>query len=882
MLRIKLPNGDLQLKPGTKISLDLRNPAFETDVLQGGFSYSFSFELTDNNRVLLGFPDRVDLFAGFDRDFACVIESGSIQIEGKLRVRKVVGKEVQANVFTLASIFADDLKNTMLNQVPVGGATIELTRPFLVLDLQFRNTPTIDTRIIGTLRFYDGPTLEKEIIYKCRWKGSVALTLQNLVQRINERNRISDYSTTAVYSEYDIFLRPGDGQPFQVEPGFTGLTGKPLVAPEFLLGTVYSEGDIVKDPLGGPADFYLALADNEDEPLSNTAVWLLRDSYYWVNIWSPSYRNDWIGADPTAHPKADLYDDPDDDYRIEASYEAPYAVLRDTLMGTRGKMDEFESFTDYNACWAGTTCDFLWIIEEIFEATEQGYMLRRGQDIAAFMKARSEVDPTSETADICFPMILNEEYNPRSRGRYLNFLNYYINDHYVTNAYIFDMDNAVRFTDNLHVSAQVYLTWAVSKVFDYLGLQVNDLGVLSDDRNKKIIIYNNKADFSNSRSPDNGLSFDATSLFIDFSRHMPDISIAEFINGFRSYLFVGVFIDLFTRRVVLQSLDDVIDSAEYDDWTEFVQPRPEIDGKQAQGFRLSYGHDPADSLIGERVQNDFNGPVGEPVADLAELNAIEFAEENEIRLVLDINEYYQNQINEDLTFSWTFYSDNLQDLVIGEGRTNFQPKCSTLLMYRGTDKALAPFNNVARPFVLGENYRQGEWVFALDAPNSFRLVLADNVNEPLSNTSFFGPLQTPDYVYVPWTRQLGDVGQLRGRCTLRLLSYEGFYDTGDREIPLATSTGFAIDKANAQTGFDAALTYHGENGIYETRAKAWLKFLQRTREVNFRLRCDSVWLANLKFYRKVKIKGVGYVIKSVKLPLPHRGEIAEVVLCTEK
>jgi len=878
MLKITINNTALELRPDTSINLEFRNPVFENEVLQGGFSYSFTFPLTDVNRVVLGFPDRVDGAFPFQKDFDCIIESGSVQIVGRLRIRKVKTKEVTANVFTQSGAFADLMSNTPMNQVPMGSETIELVTPFLALDLLARDIETIpmDTRMTGTLAFYDGATLINEIAYRCRWKGSVALTLQNLVDRINNRNPFIDWNAATIYNEYDIVLQPGTGQPYMVVDGYTNVQNRPLVAPTFLLGTAYTPGDQVSD--GG--DFFECLIANDDELTSNATFWEEVTDYYWVAIWDTDFRGDWLGADPATYPKADLYDDPNDDYRIVATYEAPYAVLRDTLLGTRGQMDEPESFTDFNTCWDGFTCDFLWVIEDLVDEGEATYMRRRSAGIEVFMKEKNQIDPVASDANMCFPMILNEEFNSKPNGIFLNFLNYYINEHHVTNNYLVDVPFGLTYNDNFHVCAHVYLIHSIKALFSFLGLTLQDFDVLNDSKNRKIIVYNNAADFANSLSPVNGRSYDSTSLLIELSRHMPDVSIAKFLNGVRAYLFLGVFFDLFQRRAAIMSLDLFINSTEFEDWTDLVVPQYDIERNETNGFSLEYQHDSTDSVIGERVQDEFNGPVGEPVADLATLQAIEFAAENEIRLVEDINLYYQNQTNEDLTFTWVFYSENFQRLEIGQGKTKYQPQCSTLVMYQGYDKAFPPFTNDVVPFVAGNEYRAGEWVFDPSDPLSFRFVIADNVNEPFTTGSFFAESETPDYLYLPHAKHLGKVGTLKGNCSLRLLNFEGYQETGDREIPLATGNGLLIQKDGTQVAFDDSLQFNGETGIYETRAKDWLRFLNNTREVTFQLRPNAVWLNNLKFYRKVKIKGVPYVLKSVKLPMPFDGKLAEVVLCT--
>lgn len=113
--------GLLDLQSTTAVTFELISPLFKDSVAETGYSYPLEIALTEKNKKLLGFLDRLDIAQDFT-PYPCVFSLDGIQLfEATLNITNVNPHTKKAQAFLLSYEFDTEELDTPLRNIPLGG-----------------------------------------------------------------------------------------------------------------------------------------------------------------------------------------------------------------------------------------------------------------------------------------------------------------------------------------------------------------------------------------------------------------------------------------------------------------------------------------------------------------------------------------------------------------------------------------------------------------------------------------------------------------------------------------------------------------------------------------------------------------------------------------
>ena len=138
-------------------------------------------------------------------------------------------------------------------------------------------------------------------------------------------------------------------------------------------------------------------------------------------------------------------------------------------------------------------------------------------------------------------------------------------------------------------SPSYYLHWVIRKVCQFLGFEASG-DFLSDIRTKNLVI-------------DNTAFIDALDMFgvagckLAPARHLPKITIAEFIKKLRSTFKLGIYFDGNERKAIFNYAPEIVHTTDAVDITGFTEPGISIRSPLPTGYVLNQAIDEADDLF---------------------------------------------------------------------------------------------------------------------------------------------------------------------------------------------------------------------------------------------------------------------------------------------
>lgn len=400
-----------------------------------------------------------------------------------------------------------------------------------------------------------------------------------------------------------------------------------------------------------------------------------------------------------------------------------------------------------------------------------------------------------------------------SPGDYGGYINYYTAGKFPFNAHVGEV--ATEFL-KYPICPFPYFLYVLKQVFTEHNYTTFG-NFLDDPEIKKLTIYNNyllDLFWHN-------LTFNNWQKSIDLRNHVPDISIADFLKELKKFFSLGYFFDLSTKRVEIVPLKDILASVEYDDWTSIAEPSLEIEMTEGAGYTLKYSRDDDDDLVEERNQSIEGLTILDPVENFGDLPAASASNAGSICLIMDWDEYYIVEDDFDgttHTYGWAYYSDNIWDYQVGDGKTELSNIISAISHYR-----------------------------------------------PLSSPSL------PDKSWlVPYVNQeCGSPYIGKNSFSFRLLFYRGLHSDGDaNSYPLATTHPFNYNTTNIG---NYSLGADGEYGMVEQWNKNWINFLINARPVTKPIRFTLPDLLNLNLKRQKRIDNQNYLVRKISLQITMRG-----------
>ncbi len=493
-----------------------------------------------------------------------------------------------------------------------------------------------------------------------------------------------------------------------------------------------------------------------------------------------------------------------------------------------------------------------------------------------YMHDRSAEDPL--TGDIKFFPVRNSEFMMEQGN--IQYMNYWRDGGFV--------NECIGATPPLVQYAMVPMLrflFIVDKVHSYLDYEIDSDGLLENNFIKSLIVFNNQsAERITSKTYSSGAQLDDRFAdVINKEKHVPDISLADFINGFRSFLFFGCWFDTFQKKVKYKPLRDVL--TDFDnaiDLTSLVPRFNEIQYSDPDGFTLTYTHDGADAVSSNQIKNDesesvqFISPVNS-VGDLPDAIPV-----NTACLVRDIERYYISSRNDDGSQSWADWGGYLDDLVIDNGKTSIAPKCSTLMNWIGSDGRNEPVSMTIQPHSGSQDYGSGCYVSS--SGNVYRAIQDVDAGTSLSNSDYWEEMDPLNH-QVPYAgiKRKSSYYNKAQACTLRMLSYAGLVERVDASdehdvYPLATCDLYKQMGELYPGQYGGSLRWEGEYGLYNQFAKPWIDFLDRAKSTTIEIPFTETLLNQLKPWLLVKIGNQYFVWSNIAVTLPIESGLGKITI----
>lgn len=773
------PEGvQLDLAPNTIIQMEFFNTAFDEEILKGSYSYTFQLPQTSTNRLFFGLANESASNAGFQNEYpAFKLKSGLIEIECKLYLRNITKNSFEVNLFTASGAFANTMKKVKMNEVTtMGSETLSANLPYFKVELfstgsggQYENLYGVQR---ATIYWTNNIGITHTLLYGFQWAFDIPLAIQQLTDRINNYNPITNWTSTRQVQVYELVIEPSTDYIYR---HISTATPAPVGTP--LTDETYFE--------------YVCLKSEWSYYRSQGTVF---------NWWS--------------------YDEFDMDKRVKAYALGNQILLFDPLNNQDRWLDvgQNASFSDFNS-------DTSWQITESFIFGGGDPYVNYGNAVAAYMNSKA-YEPVNQ-GNIKFFPIHNPTWTPNPN--FLGIVNYWKDATFFAN--VSEINDEV-----FACSAQVRAMYALEKLHEFLGLEMEDDSIRSNDFLNGLVVYNN---FSNDRIVDRPVAlgsestFDAFAETFNFKDNLPSIPISEFINGFRSMFFLGCFFDVFTAKVYWKTLKSILlDFENAVDLTELASPLTEISYSDPDGFALIGKQDSNDQAINDNVVGDLPFENETILPDVNRVNQLPNSQiDRAFCLVKSTESWYKRVKQIDGTFKWEYYSKDLYNMNIENGGTNYSAPASTLLMYMGSEI------NIQDPY---------SW----KVPQANQVRNSKNYDE-------------------------------KTECSLRFLSYAGikenFYDAND-SYPLATNNLYrdcGILYPNISGG---SLKWGGEFGLYNQWGKEWLEFRKNAKQFKVMLPMNEVLMQKLKPWLMIKIGNQYFLQSNMKVNFPLDNGLAELTL----
>jgi hypothetical protein len=340
---------------------------------------------------------------------------------------------------------------------------------------------------------------------------------------------------------------------------------------------------------------------------------------------------------------------------------------------------------------------------------------------------------------------------------------------------------------------------------------------------QKLVIYNNFALDDVVYSYNYGTSYNRWMGKINLQNHVPDILASDFVKAVKSYFRLGLFFDNKGEKIEITTLNKIITSPDYDDWTGFAQTSIQIDTNNYDGYTFSISKDDDDAQY-KKMVFDFNkSKIKTSVNKVSDLPTTGNSSDD-VRLVKTLNKYYkatQSGFASDGTaiFTWTEYAENLQSYTVDNGTQKIEIGAGTSVTYK--DNTIIPYVSQA------------------------------------GTSNFFN--------------------QGKNNFSLRFLFYRGMDLDGTlKSYPLGTPYNYNYN--GAKIG-NYSLALDQDAGIYNQFQKEWATFLANANPVTLILNFNLNTFLSLDLQKKKRINDVTYIVSKVTFNISDQGlKAATVVL----
>jgi hypothetical protein len=479
-----------------------------------------------------------------------------------------------------------------------------------------------------------------------------------------------------------------------------------------------------------------------------------------------------------------------------------------------------------------------------------------------------------------------------------------------------------------------YNSWVIDNLFDQLGYLMESNPFNKDEDLKKLIVYNiqslNRVENTNEgpwvvhvTDPEDYIQVTYRYLYalepnisFNLKDHVPGITVWEYIRALENKFFVRFFLDNRSKTINIRFLKDIINSNDFDDYSENVLSVMDIE------FEV----EKIGKLIEEFDTNDGNSSFIHTEAEIDEFTAIADVEYEED---LPFNPYgdYENMIayasvpkkyfvgstiadDFNHTGTWDLYAfEHYSEIPVGDGEGEWTTKASAIacshfkdykpgtsfikyLWSLGDTKQGIKFydahqteeNDCGLRFLFYRGLQDGSmetyetqtkasiWSYLIDAARSwldtYTFLVEEDINEIvdyiIENTHTYAECETKLYEFF----DSGDPGDVNLVNTfLDYFVHEAdipvLISTETKHYPLGTNDVYDANLVKIEAA-NLSLKWDGDYGIYEKLAKEWLFWYNNIAKkvvINKILSVSDI--INIDFSRKKRIKDVNYLLSEV-------------------
>jgi hypothetical protein len=426
----------------------------------------------------------------------------------------------------------------------------------------------------------------------------------------------------------------------------------------------------------------------------------------------------------------------------------------------------------------------------------------------------SLVNSDSSTSDYVFFPVKNDDFyaNP---DEYHGYVNNWDGTNFLTNFYEFNNSH----TKDYPIVPFAYFLYVFKKCFEQSNLSVVGDFIIDPDI-KRLVIYNNfslDAIVRAATFPTNTY-VNVWGRVINLKNHVPDMTVTDFIKAIKGYFRLGYFFNDSNRTVKIVSLQSILDSYQYEDWTAYAEPKPDLTSNDQDGFVFSLLKDDNDALYTTLIKDLSGYTVLSSVEKVADLPSAGNGP-NQARLVRTLNKYYATNDDGSGGYYWEEYSENLTDLTIGNGKTKVEINCGTVATYYSTSGV--------------------RWL-------------------------------------VPWVNAPGSSSQDDEGITsfpLRLMFYRGMQagikaDNSAMTYPMGTP--YKWDYNGSSIG-NYSLSLDQDSGVYNQFHARWLDFVDKATLVKMTINFDLATFLKLDLSTKKRINNDTYIVSKVSYNISTSG-----------
>ena len=393
--------------------------------------------------------------------------------------------------------------------------------------------------------------------------------------------------------------------------------------------------------------------------------------------------------------------------------------------------------------------------------------------------------------------------------------------------------NAFTFNSNIFP----YLAHVLPYILNETGFMLqNDPFLFYPELKRLCIVTNNEQPF---------LIWPGPTMELKVKNFMPGSNASELFIGLKSLFGLLFFANHNSGRVVSMFWKEIFASADLEDWTDKSLKTIETSIEELVHLSYKFEADGADGYYSTRVKEIDPAKVLSSAANYASLPSTgNFI--GDLRLVTSEDVYYEWVfINEETgTMQWSFFSININKN-LGKG-DSISSKISPVI--------------------------QNHWL------RSTKNTTYNPYDYYLRITDFFTPRMD---------MKVNKKGE-RTECGIRFAFYRGYQNVQENFFHYVIGTPSAVGSLNTPVPFgthdvyapdgtkipeaNLALKWDGQYGLYENFWKEYAEWhATRRRMVTRYIMLTAADLASLKMYRKVRIDGVNFFIKSISVTIKTNG-----------